>query len=141
MPSKIIKGDKVIVVTGKDKGKTGEVIQIFTKSHKALVSGINMSIKHTKQSEKNAGGRIPKEAQIHISNLALMDPKSNIATKVGFKLVDGKKIRFAKKSGELIKSYISLILLISITFLSFSISWLMGTLFFFDDFFLKKPEI
>ena len=86
----------------KDKGKTGEVIQIFTKSHKALVSGINMSIKHTKQSEKNAGGRIPKEAQIHISNLALMDPKSNIATKVGFKLVEGKKIRFAKKSGELI---------------------------------------
>ena len=102
MPSKILKGDKVFVLTGKDKGKTGEGIQIFTKSHRALVSGINMSIKHTKQSEKNAGGRIPKEAQIHISNLALMDPKNNIATKVGFKLVDGKKVRFAKKSGELI---------------------------------------
>ena len=102
MPSKIVKGDKVIVLTGKDKGKTGEVIQIFTKSNRALVSGINMSIKHTKQSEKNAGGRVPIEAQIHISNLALMDPKNNIATKVGFKLVDGKKIRFAKKSGELI---------------------------------------
>ena len=67
-----------------------------------LVSGINMSIRHIKQSEKNAGGRIPKESQIHISNLALIDPKSSIATKVGFKLVDGKKIRFAKKSGELI---------------------------------------
>ena len=102
MPSKIIKGDKVIVLVGKDKGKTGEVTQIFTKSKKALVSGINMSIRHTKQSEKNAGGRIPKESQIHISNLALIDPKSNVATKVGFKLVDGKKVRFAKKSGELI---------------------------------------
>ena len=102
MPSKIIKGDKVIVLAGKDKGKTGEVLQIFTKSKKALVSGINMSIRHIKQSEKNAGGRIPKESQIHISNLALIDPKSSIATKVGFKLVDGKKIRFAKKSGELI---------------------------------------
>ncbi len=102
MPSKIIKGDKVVVLAGKDKGKTGEVIQIFTKSKKALVSGINMSIRHTKQSEKNAGGRIPKESQIHISNLALIDPKSNVATKVGFKLVDGKKVRFAKKSGELI---------------------------------------
>ena len=102
MPSKIVKGDNVIVLAGKDKGKTGEIIQIFTKSKKALVSGINMSIRHTKQSEKNAGGRIPKEAQIHISNLALIDPKSNVATKVGFKLVDGKKVRFAKKSGELI---------------------------------------
>ena len=96
------KGIQVKIISGKDKGKTGEVIQIFTKSHRALVSGINMSIKHTKQSEKNAGGRIPKEAQIHISNLALIDPKNNISTKVGFKLVDGKKVRFAKKSGELI---------------------------------------
>jgi len=102
MPSKILKGDKVLVLTGKDKGKTGEVIQIFFFFFIALVSGINMSIKHTKQSEKNAGGRIPKEAQIHISNLALIDPKNNTATKVGFKLVDGKKVRFAKKSGELI---------------------------------------
>ena len=102
MPSKIIKGDKVIVLTGKDKGKTGEVIQIFTKSKKALVSGINMAIRHTKQSEKNAGGRITKEAQIHISNLALIDPKNNVATRVGFKLVDGNQVRFAKKSGELI---------------------------------------
>ena len=96
------KGAQVKIITGKDKGKTGEVIQIFTKSQRALVSGINMSIRHTKQSEKNAGGRIPKEAQIHISNLALIDPKNNNATKVGFKLVDGKKVRFAKKSGELI---------------------------------------
>ena len=98
----IKKGTQVKIITGKDKGKTGEVIQILTKSHKALVSGINMSIKHMKQSEKNAGGRIPKESQIHISNLALIDPKNNNATKVGFKLVDGKKVRFAKKSGELI---------------------------------------
>ncbi len=102
MPSKIIKGDKVIILTGKDKGKTGEVTQIFPKSQRAIVAGINMSIRHIKQSEKNAGGRIPKESHIHISNLALMDPKSKNATKVGFKLVDGKKVRFAKKSGELI---------------------------------------
>ena len=102
MPSKIIKGDKVIVLTGKDKGKTGEVTQIFTKSNRALVSGVNMSIKHMKQSEKNSGGRIPKEARIHISNLALIDPKGNNSTKVGFKMIDGKKVRFAKKSGELI---------------------------------------
>ena len=102
MPSKIIKGDKVIVLTGKDKGKTGEVIQIFTKLIRALVTGINISIRHIKQSEKKPGGRISKESQIHISNLALIDPKSKNPTKVGFKVVDGKKVRFAKKSGELI---------------------------------------
>ena len=69
MPSKIIKGDRVIVLNGKDKGKTGEVTQIFTKSNRALVTGINMSIRHIKQSEKNSGGRIPKESQIHLSKL------------------------------------------------------------------------
>ena len=106
MPSKIIKGDKVLVLTGKDKGKTGEVTQIFTKSNRALVSGVNMSIRHIKQSEKNSGGRIPKESQIHISNLSLIDPKSNNATKVGFKVVHGKKVRFAKKSGELINGWL-----------------------------------
>ena len=106
MPSKIIKGDKVIVLTGKDKGKTGEVTQIFTKSNRALVAGINMSIRHIKQSEKVSGGRIPKESQIHISNLALIDPKNKNATKVGFKVVDGKKVRIAKKSGELINGWL-----------------------------------
>lgn len=102
MSAKIIKGDKVIVLTGKDKGKTGEVIQIFKKDHKAIVSGINMSIRHLKQSEKNPGGKIPKESQIHVSNLALLDPKSNKPAKIGFKVIDGKKVRFSKKSGELI---------------------------------------
>ena len=102
MPSKIIKGDTVVVLTGRDKGKTGEVIKIFTKSKRALVTGINMAVRHIKQSEKDAGGRIPRESQIHISNLALIDPKSKNPTKVGFKVVDGKKVRFAKKSGELI---------------------------------------
>ena len=106
MPSKIIKGDKVIILTGKGKGKTGEVTQIFTKSNRALVAGVNMSIRHIKQSEKNPGGRIPKESQIHLSNLSLIDPKSNNATKVGFKVVDGKKVRFAKKSGELINGWL-----------------------------------
>ena len=106
MSAKIIKGDKVIVLTGKDKGKTGEVTKIFKKTNKAIVSGINMAIKHLKQSEKDAGGRIPKEAQIHISNLALIDPKNNKATKVGFKIVDGKKVRISKKSGELINGWL-----------------------------------
>ena len=102
----IKKGTQVKIISGKDKGKTGEVTQIFTKSNRAIVTGINMSIRHIKQSEKNPGGRIPKESQIHLSNLSLIDPKSNNATKVGFKAVDGKKVRFAKKSGELINGWL-----------------------------------
>lgn len=102
MAAKIVKGDKVIVLVGKDKGKTGEVLQVFPKTGRALVSGVNMVIRHLKQSEKNAGGRIPKEASIHLSNLAIPDPKSKQAARVGFKTVDGKKVRFSKKSGELI---------------------------------------
>ena len=102
MSAKIIKGDKVIILTGKDKGKTGEVSQVFRSTQKVTVSGINMVIKHMKQSEKNAGGKIPKEAKIHISNLALIDPKSNKPTRVGFKEVKGKKVRYSKKSGDLI---------------------------------------
>ena len=96
------KGIQVKIISGKDKGKTGEITRIFTKSNRALVAGVNMSIRHIKQSEKKPGGRISKESQIHISNLSLIDPKSKNATKVGFKVVDGKKVRFAKKSGELI---------------------------------------
>ena len=102
MAAKIVKGDKIIVLVGKDKGKTGEVVQVFPKTGRALVSGVNMVIRHLKQSEKNAGGRIQKEASIHLSNLAITDPKSKQAARVGFKTVDGKKVRFSKKSGELI---------------------------------------
>ena len=102
MGAKIIKGDSVVVLAGKDKGKIGEVVQVYPKKERALVSGINMFIKHLKQSEKNAGGRIPKEASIHLSNLAIADPKNKQAARVGFKTIDGKKVRFSKKSGEVI---------------------------------------
>ena len=102
MAAKIIKGDKVIVLVGKDKGKTGDVLQVYPKTGRAVVAGINMAIKHLKQSEKNAGGRIPKEASMHLSNLAVLDPKTKQAARVGFKIVEGKKVRFSKKSGELI---------------------------------------
>ena len=102
MGAKIIKGDSVVVLAGKDKGKIGEVVLVYPKTERALVSGINMVIKHLKQSEKNAGGRIPKEVSIHLSNLAIADPKNKQATRVGFKTIDGKKVRFSKKSGEVI---------------------------------------
>lgn len=102
MAAKLKKGDKVVVLAGKDKGKEGEITQMMPKEGRALVSGVNVVIRHTRQSQQSQGGRIPKEAPIHISNLALVDPKDGGATRVGFKTVDGKKVRFAKKSGEVI---------------------------------------
>jgi large subunit ribosomal protein L24 len=102
MAAKLRKGDKVIVLAGKDKGREGEIIQMLPSAGKAVVSGVNTVIRHTKQSQTSQGGRIPQEAPIHLSNLALVDPKDGGATRVGFKEVDGKKVRFAKKSGELI---------------------------------------
>lgn len=102
MAAKLKKGDKVVVLAGKDKGKEGEITQMMPKEGRALVSGVNVVIRHTRQSQQSQGGRIPKEAPIHISNLALVDPKDGGATRVGFKAVDGKKVRFAKKSGEVI---------------------------------------
>ncbi len=101
--SKIRKGDKVIVVSGSDKGKKGEVIKIMPKEERALVRGINLVKRHQRQTQKQQGGIVSKEATIHLSNLAHVDPKSGSATRVGFKtLGDGKKVRFAKKSGEVI---------------------------------------
>lgn len=102
MASKLRKGDKVIVLSGKDKSKTGEITQIITKKSKALVSGVNNAIRHTKQTQSSQGGRLTKEMPIHLSNVALVDPKDGGATRVGFKFVDGKKVRYAKKSGETI---------------------------------------
>ena len=102
MASKLRKGDKVIVLSGKDKAKTGEIIKIITKSGKALVAGVNNSIRHTKQTQSTQGGRITKEMPIDLSNVALVDPKDGGPTRVGFKFVEGKKVRFAKKSGEAI---------------------------------------
>jgi large subunit ribosomal protein L24 len=102
MAARIRKGDNVIVLAGKDKGKKGEVKEVLTKSGKVIVEGINILISHQKQSKDNAGGRIKKSAPINTSNVALIDPKSEKATKIKFELRDGKKVRVSKKSGEII---------------------------------------
>ena len=101
--SNIKKGDRVIVRTGRDKGKKGEVLKIFPREDRALVRGVNVVKRHQRQTQTQAGGIVDKESSIHISNLAHVDPKSGGATRVGFKtLGDGRKVRFAKKSGEVI---------------------------------------
>lgn len=101
----IKKGDKVVVLAGKDKGKTGDVVQILRADRRALVSGINMVKRHTRQSQTEAGGIVQKEASIDLSNIAIADPKDGKATRVGYKtLDDGQKVRFAKRSGEVIDS-------------------------------------
>ena len=102
MASKLRKGDKVIVLSGKDKSKTGEITKVVTKNGKVLVSGVNTVIRHTKQTQSTQGGKLPKEMPIDLSNVALIDPKEGGATRVGFKFVEGKKVRYAKKSGETI---------------------------------------
>ena len=101
MSMKIKKGDMVSVVSGKDKGKSGKVTKILTKKSKAFVEGINLVKKHTKPSQTNKGGIETVEMPVHLSNLMMLDPKTNKPSRVGFKfLKDGKKIRFLKKSGE-----------------------------------------
>lgn len=103
MAMKIKKGDKVIVITGKDKGKTGEVTKAMPKDEKVIVSGINMVKRHQKATQENAGGIVSKEAAIHVSNVAIVDPKTGKASRMGSKTIDGgRKVRFAKKSGEVI---------------------------------------
>ena len=100
---KMRKGDKVIVTTGRDKGKTGEVLRVLPSDNRAYVNGVNMVKRHTSPSQNNPGGIVEKEASIHISNLAHVDPKTDKPTRVGFKnLKDGRKVRFAKRSGEVI---------------------------------------
>jgi large subunit ribosomal protein L24 len=103
MAAKIKKGDKVVVLTGRDSGRTGEVVQVMPKDEKALVRGVNMVKRHQKQSMNQEGGIISKEAPIHLSNIALADPKDGKPTRVGFRVLeDGRKVRFAKRSGDLI---------------------------------------
>ena len=100
----IKKGDTVYVNAGNDKGKTGKVLSVIPSKDRAIVEGVNMVSKHTKPNSKQPqGGIIKQEAGIHISNLNLIDPQSNKPTRVGYKMVDGKKVRYAKKSGEEIK--------------------------------------
>ncbi len=100
---RVKKGDKVVVLTGKDKGKSGEVLRVIREERRALVSGVNMVKRHTKQTQTEQGGVVSKEAPIQLSNIALQDPKDGKATRVGYKtLEDGRKVRFAKRSGEVI---------------------------------------
>ncbi|ATN34063.1 50S ribosomal protein L24 [Rhizobium sp. ACO-34A] len=98
---KIRKGDKVVVLTGKDKGRSGEVIQVMPKEDRAVVRGINVVKRHQRQTQTQEAGIISKEASIHLSNLAVAD-KDGKPTRVGFKVVDGKKVRVAKRSGDVI---------------------------------------
>ena len=102
MASRIKKGDNVVVLAGKDKGKRGQVTEVLTKLDKVIIEGINSVITHKKQTKDSAGGRIPKNAPVHVSNVALLDPKKDVATRVGFTVRDGKKVRVAKRSGEVI---------------------------------------
>jgi large subunit ribosomal protein L24 len=97
------KGDKVQVVTGKDKGKQGVILAAFPKQDRVIVEGVNIVKKHSKPSQLNPqGGIITKEAAIHVSNVMPLDPKTGEPTRVGYQVVDGKKVRVAKKSGELL---------------------------------------
>ena len=103
MAAKIRKGDRVIVLTGRDKGRTGEVVEVRPKEARALVRGVNMVKRHQRQTMNQEGGIISKEAPIHLSNLAVADPKDGKPTRVGFRVLDdGRKVRFAKRSGDLI---------------------------------------
>jgi large subunit ribosomal protein L24 len=103
MAAKIKKGDKVVVLAGRDKGRSGEVVQVMPTENRAVVRGVNLVKRHTRQTAQQEGGIITKEAPIQLSNLAIADPKDGKATRVGFKtLDDGRKVRFAKRSGDLI---------------------------------------
>jgi large subunit ribosomal protein L24 len=103
MAAKIKKGDRVIVLAGKDKGRQGQVLKVLPKDDRVLVGGVNMVKRHTKPTQGDPQGGIKnKEATLHISNVAFVDPKSGEPTRVGFRFEDGKKVRVAKKSGEVI---------------------------------------
>jgi len=100
---KIKKGDRVVVLTGKDKGKSGDVVAVMPKENRAVVSGVNLARRHQKQTAGQEGGIVSKEMPIHVSNLAHIDPKDGKATRVGYKVLDdGKKVRVARRSGEVI---------------------------------------
>ena len=103
MAAKLKKGDRVIVLAGKDKGKSGEIVQVMPAEERAIVRGINLVKRHQRQTQAQEGGIITKEAAIHLSNLAIADPKDNKPTRVGFEVKeDGTKVRVAKRSGDVI---------------------------------------
>ena len=100
---KLKKGDKIIVVAGKNKGNTGEIIKVYPNKNRVMVRGINIVKRHTKPTQNNAGGIVEKEGTIHISNIAYLDEKENKPSRLGFKILeDGRKVRMSKKSGEVI---------------------------------------
>ena len=101
---KLKKGDNVLVITGKDKGKSGSILSIVPKNNRAIVKGVNMVKKHQKPSKQSAGGIIEKELSIHLSNLAFISIKDGKKTKIGYKLEKNKKIRFERKTGEIIQN-------------------------------------
>ena len=101
MAAKLKKGDKVVVLAGKDKGKQGEITAVFPKENKAVVDGVNVAIRHQRQTQTTQGGRVAKNMPIDLSNLSLMD-KNGKATRVGFRMEGDKKVRFAKTTGEAI---------------------------------------
>lgn len=101
MAAKLKKGDTVVVLTGKDKGKQGQILQVMPKDGKAVVDGVNVALRHTRQSQTSQGGRIPKNMPIHLSNLALLD-KNGKPTRVGFRMEGDQKVRFAKTTGDVI---------------------------------------
>lgn len=103
MAARIRKGDEVIVLSGRDKGKKGSVLKVLTDEDRVIVQGVHIVKRHQRQSQTEQGGIVEKEAPIHVSNVSLLDPESGDATKVGFRLLeDGRKVRFAKRSGEVI---------------------------------------
>ncbi len=103
MAAKIRKGDRVVVLTGRSKGRSGEVLQVMPKEGRAVVQGVNLAKRHTRASQKTMGGIVEQEAPIHLSNLAHIDPQSGKPTRIGFRVLeDGRKVRFARRSGEII---------------------------------------
>jgi large subunit ribosomal protein L24 len=103
MAARIRKGDRVVLLAGKDKGKSGEVLRVLPKDKRVLVSGVNMIRRHTRPSQAGPGGIEEREASVHVSNVAHVDPKDDKPTRVGFKFIEGgRKVRYAKRSGEVI---------------------------------------
>jgi len=100
MAQRIRKGDNVVVIAGRDRGKTGEVLQVLPAENRAVVRGVNVVRRHTRQSAREQGGIITKEMPIHLSNISLADPTDGKPTRVGFRVVEGRKVRYAKRTGD-----------------------------------------
>ena len=103
MAAKVRKGDRVVVTSGRDKGKSGEVLRVYPSDERVLIAGVNLVKRHQRQTQRAQGGIVSKEAPLHLSKIAHVDPKTGAPTRVGFKVLeDGRRVRFAKKSGEVL---------------------------------------